>query len=816
VVIARKTKFFITNDTAENYIGYPPGFIWTDDEGITTYTLEPGCEFSVGPQKWKAGILDNTDYNSTNSSVFYFNVTASPLEVVLEYPNGQTFVKGVDNILLRGNVTDECGLVAGATASIKVIRGVTQYAECNPSNDEGTGWYNCTIANTTHAEGGQNWPTGLYNVTIQADKAYYEGSETFVVENAFRLVTVPILSGPSASSDEGGNLGGWGETWDFGVNVEDADGNDVTIYFWVNLTGTWELLNTTTWNNPGYQEFVPFIDKTFTCSATPDLGTKQYMFNASDEYGYKANISSTFTLEKDDTDAIPTSTLGESVDRNGTDTILLRVRLRDTDASQYVGSGVYGKIWVTQNYSDTSSYDEGYILQTDASGYLDYNFDINCSYTTGTHTWMGGTFNDECYADPIYNEDDFDSKGKLSTNIELPVNGTGYNTGTPIPFRFNVTSDCQNEGTLNVTSTGIELQNPSLSWKACSPITSEGGANTGWYNCTWDSTFNEPGWWNVRTNATNNTYYTAQDMWDERFELINSPPIYNSANVTPNISGWGYHYNYTVNVTDSDMDDINCTLYTSANSGSSWVERGTVVVPLGQGICAINVSDFGCGDMGDDNLFLFELDDNYNPAENTSSVSGPNMTADTVTIEYIFGNGSTVNRQGTDTTLLIVQVNDTHKQGAPIALGADATFWITDNGATYDSGTLNTTNSSGYVNYYFDPDCSPLYEPGVQQWTAGVTDSCYTDINLTINYTLTNYASLVNSITNPPLESEYERGTNVTVDATVKDDCNVGLVGVGSEMFFTHEIDYVNYSCTVTDEGSGFYRCKRNTTDMKA
>jgi hypothetical protein len=61
--------------------------------------------------------LESTCYKTTNSSIFFLNTTTYPLQTNLQRPNNETFRKAVDTILLRGNVTDDCGLVSGATTN---------------------------------------------------------------------------------------------------------------------------------------------------------------------------------------------------------------------------------------------------------------------------------------------------------------------------------------------------------------------------------------------------------------------------------------------------------------------------------------------------------------------------------------------------------------------------------------------------------------------------------------------------------------------------------------------------------------------------
>ncbi|NOQ55827.1 MAG: DUF87 domain-containing protein, partial [Nanohaloarchaea archaeon] len=803
IIIGKKIKFYVTDDTVSNYRPYPAlptSYLYTNATGYQKYVFEPDCSYDVGPQKWKAGILDNPEFNSTNSSDFYFNITTVPLAAMLDYPIGAiTFEKGVDNILLRGNVSDDCGLVSGANVNISVMQGGTTYAECYPAGDEMSGWYNCTIANTIH----NTWPVGLYNVTIKADKAYYNDSDIFVVENAFRLVTRPVLSNPTATSTQGGTLGGWGELWTFTVDIQDPDFDSSNVSFWINRTGSWEFMDSVIWaqGNPT----ITFADKTFSCSGAVDLGVKQYKFNVSDDYDYTDEISSAMTLEKDDTDAIPTGTGGQSVDRNGTVTILLQTQLMDTDKGySAVGPGVDGKVWITVNGSDVGSFDDGYALQTDASGYLNYNFDINCSYTTGEHAWMGGTSGSACYKDSAYPTEYFDSLGKLYTDVESPVNGSSYGTGTPVFFRVNVTSDCVDEGLIDSELKGIELQSPSSSWTSCSPINSEGGADLGWYNCTWDSTFKEPGNWTIRTNASNDTYYTAVNTWVDHFELLNNPPSYSDMDGTPDTGAWGTVYTFSVNFTDSDADDVDCDLYVTTDNGATWVLRNSTTL-ASPAVCNLTVSDFDCGDIGTDNYFKFGLDDGYNPI-NTTNVSGPNITVNNIEMIYVDGNDQDVDRSY-GTLPLKVYVNDTIKGGS-VSPAVAVYFNITIDGSTYVLDGSNTT-SNGNATYEFTPSCS--YYPGEQMWYAEVNDSCYTPKNTT-EYNLTVYGTLTNTL-DVPTGVEYFLNNNITLRANVTSDCAAEVMNETDVTFRYFRTGYSS-TCPVNNESTGYYNCTFNNTGM--
>jgi hypothetical protein len=252
---------------------------------------------------------------------------------------------------------------------------------------------------------------------------------------------------------------------------------------------------------------------------------------------------------------------------------------------------------------------------------------------------------------------------------------------------------------------------------------------------------------------------------------------------------------------------------------------GNVTIQSGIGLCSKNVSNFNCSDKGDDNYFKWRVDDGTN-VRNTSDILGPNITADDVIIYYVYGNDSRVNRSDNaigNNTLLIVRVNDTIKN---VPANATVTFYVTNDGNNFLPNT-NTTNSSGYANYYFNPDCLHSYNVGIQKWKGSVTDTCYVQQNTT-NYTLeikgdfdyspSGYRQSASSdIT--ILRTEQ----NITLDAgkigqlTIKDDCGSQTDVDNITMQTINNVTSDAYNCTEIDHlGAGVYRCNRNTSDMKA
>ena len=114
---------------------------------------------------------------------------------------------------------------------------------------------------------------------------------------------------------------------------------------------------------------------------------------------------------------------------------------------------------------------------------------------------------DSCYSSAYHGaaSASIDVVGQLKNNLYLPTDGAECNVTAGVAVRFNVSSDCAGEGLLNESITSLEMMGPSSQIWGCTPIYNE-TTNQGWYNCTWDSTDREEGYWSIRLNSSR-TYY---------------------------------------------------------------------------------------------------------------------------------------------------------------------------------------------------------------------------------------------------------------------------------------------------------------------
>ncbi|RLG00752.1 MAG: hypothetical protein DRN49_02540, partial [Thaumarchaeota archaeon] len=782
-------KVWITYD----HNNYDSGHDVSVLSGYFNYTFDPdnSCFYDVGTQYWIAGTTGNSCFKDVNSSVFNLTLK-SYLSASIISPNGEPHKQG-DLIPINFFVYDECNNgVPGVARKIYLVTGDSSYTIDSASiTDHNNGTYTYQWDSTAKA-------LGWYNLTVEAQKDYYElVNETKV--NAFHLGKPPELQLESVDRV----VGGWGETWTFTVECRDLEGDSDNVTLWMKRSSTdpWIPVETqqcqaTSWTTLTFTE-------TFACSnITPSGENTYWKFNASDQWNFTAETDNhTITIEKDDVSIGLVSGNDEDVNREGSDIEVLKVQVYDTDRGEYV-SGAQGIFHITY---DGNSWDSGTLNTTDASGYLTYYFDPNCSYSIGVQKWKAGTYNDACYKDKFSVNYTLRIWGQLKNNIVSPYQGQIFHTTELVPIRLNVSSDCLNEGLIANASVSIELRSPLDVWESCSPVYNESGDFAGYYNCTWDSTLKNPGYWDIRLNSSKDYYNSNSTFLENWFYLQNTEPSYTIIPVSPNESGWGDSYNYSIQVDDVDNDDVTCTLYISTDGGNYFESKTPITITGGHGLCSWLIN-FTCSEIGNDNYYYFVLDDGYNTVT-TSTLQGPNITKDTLQISLVSGDGEEVNRNS-GTLTLKVYVYDQDK-GSAVADNTPVKFNITYDGTNYlTAAEVNT--SLGYAAYDFSPDCT--YQVGYQNWTTFIEgQTCYFD-SYSDTWNLTIKGTLSTQVIQPLNAEEFYRGENVSIRLNISEDCNnlidPDYLNVSVKSTYTNDIFYLQHA----QESLGYYNATFNSS----
>ncbi|RLE37326.1 hypothetical protein DRJ17_06840, partial [Candidatus Woesearchaeota archaeon] len=789
----RQGIFYITKDRT-HYIS--TNYYYTDTSGnLTLNDITVDCSFEVGPQKWKAGTKDDNWYKDVNSSEFVFTVITVNLSANLSEPEGQSFLKGIDNIEIIGTVKDDCGYVSGA--NVRFVVPQTNY-ECI-ATDLGNGTYVCTIPASVHSD----WSTGWYDVKMKVSKQYYNGTE-ILKTNAFFLATKPqFTTAPIILSQQGGSTGGWGETWTFQIYVKDEDYNQVNVSLYINLSSGWELIDSTLISATPTPQLVEFSGHSFNCE---HIGTRDVKFVAVDELNYSSSSSiAQMNIEKDDVTVTFVSPYSFTLTREGDDNATLTIRVSDADRAVYITANT--SYYVTH---DGNNYFFAGSNVSNENGYSYLIFDPDCNYRVGIQSWKAGTENNGCYKDNIAEIPGAKITviGQLKNKLNYPYFNQSILVGDIVNFNLSIPTDCSNDGLQNGANVSIEIFGPEV-YERCEPVEDLGN---GYYNCSWNTSFHKGGLYSFRINSSKQYYFDNSTYFENWVYLNNTPPITENETVTPSIGGWGETFTFRIDIDDAQFDNVTCRLFVYSNN--NWQNRGNDTVYNGKGRCEVNVSDFTCLDINTTYPveFKWEISDGTN-IFNTSVIQAPSIERDPVSIEYIYGNESTANRSGTQTDLLILRIYDTIKQ-TPVGSGVQGIIYVTKDGINYDSGTQNLTDEDGYLKVYFDPQAD--YSVGLQKWKGGTyQDSCYLDANSS-EFVLTILGDLYNSLLIPPTYTEYLKPVeNITIRAKVTDDQPIPVSDASVNITLIHNSQ--EFICSpVYPMGYGEYNCTINTSTLPA
>jgi|GEM_PF-2512163 len=235
---------------------------------------------------------------------------------------------------------------------------------------------------------------GWYTVMCSVNNGV--GTNKLTNETQFMVSSIPGIYGASLLTSGGSHdTGGWGESFNFTVNVTEPDGDTVNVSLWLNMSG-WFLENSTTTTAETSKE-ISFVKNDFTCD---NMTMWHYKFTVSDGldtsvHGINETSPKAFTVEQDDiTATVCESSRGQTVQTRGLTKINLTVRIYDADRDVYL-DGVNGTIWVSMN-NTASSWDGGHACVT-TNGNCTIEFDPDCDYKRGTQYFIGGTTGNTCY-----------------------------------------------------------------------------------------------------------------------------------------------------------------------------------------------------------------------------------------------------------------------------------------------------------------------------------------------------------------------------------------------------------------------------------
>ncbi|MHC4648732.1 MAG: hypothetical protein ACYTBJ_25020, partial [Planctomycetota bacterium] len=578
------TAYFYVTRNNDTYAISEDQYTWQLDTstGISgqfytdTFPTSARCLYPIGPQKWRVNYTNPSyGYYNASSILYNINISTEPLQVSLELPVTNTTVrKYEDGLFIRGNITDDCAATNGPVPGADTITLTVEEEAytCSGWNDEGNGWYNCTIPSSAM----NTWLYDYYNISMQATKQYYNDSPTTSYKDRFILVSSPHSDTMTISTTPLETIytsytttnWGWGELWTFTAYFQDEDhstsnfNDQVNISLYMNTTTGWRFINSTIRSDLSNR--IP-VSLTYHSFNWTDMGDKIFKFNITDTFNYTNNTNDTQSIDADTVYIYYEATYEPaSIDREGPSTGEFKFRIRDTDNGTWVPENVNTSFWFSTD-NTYITWGPRFNNTTESDGFSYFNFDPNCSYIigTGVHYWYGGIWtNDYRYQEQYTNtsdgtDHDFQIRGQLKNWIITPNWTAGqpnFNVTDQIPVRFNVTSECANIGAenpiANIDTPRIELQAPSSAWE--SPYTPD-QYQSGFYNITWDSTSKQEGNWTIRLNTSENYYNDNSTALTNWFWLENIPPANGTLpEVAPASDGWSMLYNYTLNLTDQE------------------------------------------------------------------------------------------------------------------------------------------------------------------------------------------------------------------------------------------------------------------------
>ncbi|MFC1800818.1 LamG domain-containing protein, partial [Nanoarchaeota archaeon] len=274
--------------------------------------------------------------------------------------------------------------------------------------------------------------------------------------------------------------------------------------------------------------------------------------------------------------------------------------------------------------------------------------------------------------------------------------------------------------------------------------------------------------------------------------------------------GWGEEWNFTVNLTEPDIQYINVSLYLSKDN-STWtlVNSTNVTCPCDYRAVkftkdpAWNETDIGTA------YFQFRADDYGTGYDNISA----NVTVerDDVNVIVFSGSGITIDRNGTAIETLQVNITDTDND-LPVDTATNCSLWVTTDGSSFGTRMDNTTQGS-ICTYGFDPDNN--YQVGVQNWTGGVyNDTDYKNTNLTYYANITLKGTMDIELETPVsyTSDKYQAITNITFRWNITGDALENVAGVSNILELNNQNGTYDWfeacnSTNTNNEGNGWYNC---------
>ncbi len=376
----------------------------------------------------------------------------------------------------------------------------------------------------------------------------------------------------------------------------------------------------------------------------------------------------------------------------------------------------------------------------------------------------------------------------LLVSVEKDKSSYGWGENILVSGYVNDTSgDSVNNASVDIK---IYYPNSSVAWSNSTSTNS-----SGYYNytilCDWivDGTYsiNVTSYKSSYGNATNSTTFSY---------VSNEIPVLGNQTVTSS-AGWGENFNYSIDITDAEGDEVNVALLVYTDNGR-WVRNETKSINP-PGTLNWTTNPFSCSDVGETRQYKFEYKDQYHSWANTSVFSGPTVEKDDIIIEYLSGNNTSVNRSGEEKVSLSVRLRDTDRN--VYIDSQNVNFWVYYSDSWNNVSSNNTEDGNVTLNY--NPNCS--ISVGENNWKANYTGNCYKNKESS-TYSFTVIGTLTGNILEPS-NSTYSQGDTLPISFNLTDECSNPVLGA------TLNFSVNGTECAATtEEGNGIYNSSWSST----
>ncbi|MCK4429395.1 MAG: hypothetical protein KAU95_03400, partial [Candidatus Aenigmarchaeota archaeon] len=219
----------------------------------------------------------------------------------------------------------------------------------------------------------------------------------------------------------------WGEIFNFSVDADDEDGNNISVALLVFYNNEWHRDGQKNATNGTNVEFNLTSNKNWT--GINKFRFEYFDYNSSNSsqifHSARNTTNQTFTVLKHSVDLIYNESIGcvgndSTVFRN--ETVNLSVFVNDTNSTNPIANADCS-LWVNNTFVNS--------VQTNSTGYCKFDFIPNQSFSTGKTNWKIGILNDNYYENENSTDLNLTIKEWISPEILNETNTTIYiNTST--------------------------------------------------------------------------------------------------------------------------------------------------------------------------------------------------------------------------------------------------------------------------------------------------------------------------------------------------------------------------------------------------